>query len=37
LEPAQINDKKYGNKGFLIQGPDGYLLRFAEDLGFKNI
>ena len=24
-----------GNKEFLIQDPDGYLLRFAEDLGTK--
>ena len=32
-----VNNKKYGNKEFLIQDPDGYLLRFAEDLGEKNI
>ena len=24
-----------GNKEFLVQDPDGYLLRFAEDLGTK--
>ena len=24
-----------GNKEFLVQDPDGYLLRFAEDLGEK--
>jgi len=24
-----------GNKEFLIQDPDGYLLRFSEDLGEK--
>ena len=26
-----------GNKEFLIQDPDGYLLRFSEDLGSKEI
>ena len=26
------NDKSLGNKEFLIQDPDGYLLRFSEDL-----
>lgn len=26
-----------GNKEFLVQDPDGYLLRFSEDLGEKNI
>ena len=30
-------DKLLGNKEFLIQDPDGYLLRFSEDLGEKNI
>ena len=29
------NSQLIGNKGFLIQDPDGYLLRFAEDLGTK--
>ena len=24
-----------GNKEFLIQDPDGYLLRFTQDLGEK--
>jgi len=28
-------DKLLGNKEFLIQDPDGYLLRFSEDLGKK--
>ena len=27
------DDKLLGNKEFLIQDPDGYLLRFAQDLG----
>ena len=31
------DDKLLGNKEFLIQDPDGYLLRFFEDLGEKNI
>lgn len=29
------NNKLLGNKEFLIQYPDGYLLRFSEDLGEK--
>ncbi len=29
-------NKLLGNKEFLIQDPDGYLLRFSEDLGEKN-
>jgi len=29
------DDKLLGNKEFLIQDPDGYLLRFCEDLGEK--
>lgn len=31
------NDKLLGNKEFLIQDPDGYLLRFSQDLGEKEI
>ncbi|MBR0309540.1 MAG: hypothetical protein IJQ97_01525, partial [Paludibacteraceae bacterium] len=31
------DNKLLGNKEFLIQDPDGYLLRFAEDLGEKFI
>jgi catechol 2,3-dioxygenase-like lactoylglutathione lyase family enzyme len=27
------NDKEVGNKQFLVQDPDGYLLRFVQDLG----
>lgn len=30
------DDKLLGNKEFLVQDPDGYLLRFSEDLGTKN-
>ncbi len=29
-------DKLLGNKEFLVQDPDGYLLRFSEDLGSKD-
>ena len=27
------NDTEVGNKQFLVKDPDGYLLRFTEDLG----
>lgn len=27
------DNRLLGNKEFLIQDPDGYLLRFSEDLG----
>ena len=30
------DNKLLGNKEFLVQDPDGYLLRFSEDLGSKN-
>lgn len=30
-------DKLLGNKEFLVQDPDGYLLRFSEDLGEKYV
>lgn len=30
------NNKLLGNKEFLIQDPDGYLLRFSEDLGERD-
>ena len=29
------DDKLLGNKEFLVQDPDGYLIRFSEDLGTK--
>ena len=29
--------KLLGNKEFLVQDPDGYLLRFSQDLGQKDI
>lgn len=31
------DDKLLGNKEFLVQDPDGYLLRFSEDLGEKSL
>ena len=31
------DDKLLGNKEFLVADPDGYLIRFSEDLGEKNI
>ena len=30
-------NKLLGNKEFLVQDPEGYLLRFSEDLGEKDI
>lgn len=30
------NDIYVGNRQFLLQDPDGYLLRFAEDLGDRS-
>jgi catechol 2,3-dioxygenase-like lactoylglutathione lyase family enzyme len=29
------NDTEVGNKQFIVQDPDGYLLRFFEDLGSR--
>lgn len=31
------DNRLLGNKEFLIQDPDGYLLRFSEDLGEKEV
>jgi catechol 2,3-dioxygenase-like lactoylglutathione lyase family enzyme len=31
------NNKEVGNRQFLIQDPSGYLLRFAKDLGIREI
>ena len=31
------NNKLLGNKEFLVQDPDGYLLRFSQDLGEKEL
>lgn len=39
LEPEEKwyrkNDHEVGNRQFLVQDPDGYLLRFFEDLGSR--
>lgn len=32
----RINNEYLGNRQFIVQDPDGYLLRFAEDLGTKD-
>lgn len=32
----KANDISYGCREILVQDPDGYLLRFSEDLGIKN-
>lgn len=29
----RANDKEVGNKQFIVQDPDGYLLRFFENMG----
>ncbi len=29
------NNQELGNRQFLVKDPDGYLLRFAEDLGSR--
>lgn len=31
------DDKLLGNREFLVQDPDGYLLRFCEDLGERTV
>lgn len=31
------DDKLLGNKEFLVQDPDGYLLRFSKDLGERDV
>ena len=30
------DEKLLGNREFLVQDPDGYLLRFSEDLGERS-
>ena len=32
----RVNERLRGNRQFLIQDPDGYLLRFSQDLGSKD-
>ena len=31
----RVNDKEIGHKQFLVQDPDGYLLRFFEKIGSR--
>ena len=31
----KVKDKLIGSREFLVQDPDGYLLRFSKNLGFK--
>jgi len=31
----RVGDLESGNRQFLVQDPDGYLLRFAKDLGMR--
>lgn len=31
----QVDDVERGNRQFLIQDPDGYLLRFMEYIGMR--
>jgi len=33
----RVGDVETGNRQFLVQDPDGYLLRFFEDLGMRAI
>lgn len=32
----RVENKYWGNREFLVQDPDGYLLRFSEDLGYRD-
>lgn len=32
-----VKDKVYGSKEFRVNDPDGYLLRFSQDLGEKSV
>ena len=33
----RADDKELGNRQFVVQDPDGYLLRFFQDLGARSI
>lgn len=41
MEPEEkwyrVGDREAGNRQFLVQDPDGYLLRFMQDLGERPI
>lgn len=32
----RVNDSEVGNRQFIVLDPDGYMLRFAEDLGCRS-
>ena len=31
----RVNDSEVGNRQFIVLDPDGYMLRFAQDLGSR--
>lgn len=31
----RVNEQETGNRQFVVADPDGYLLRFFEDLGLR--
>ncbi|MDO8627579.1 MAG: VOC family protein [Candidatus Diapherotrites archaeon] len=33
----KVKNSEFGNRQFLVQDPDGYLLRFFEDMGKKPV
>jgi catechol 2,3-dioxygenase-like lactoylglutathione lyase family enzyme len=33
----RVHNKLHGNREFLVQDPDGYLLRFSQDIGIKEV
>lgn len=33
----RVNDIEVGNRQFIVLDPDGYMLRFAEDLGSREV
>jgi catechol 2,3-dioxygenase-like lactoylglutathione lyase family enzyme len=33
----RVDDELKGNREFLVQDPDGYLLRFSQDIGSKEV
>jgi len=33
----RVDDQLHGNREFLVQDPDGYLLRFSQDIGIKEV
>jgi catechol 2,3-dioxygenase-like lactoylglutathione lyase family enzyme len=33
----KVGNKLFGNREFLVQDSDGYLLRFFQDIGTKNV